>query len=742
MAVIEDFGQKIGGARKDVWKITGITREHFSEMNDVERASYIKKDNVWIRPDWVKVVAEGTPQAVAYWQNEMRKAIPPRPPEASEEGQRNFVDVVSEIRDAVMAVRSREEVERFYRDFLIPRFTNGRNAGYYTNKQSRAIGIVTSKVMSAAQTSYSKLERKAKQKLFGVAKDEKVYAATKQNLTVYCYDGDSVKINKSPYNENDIQMILKNPWGSSYRSIGGNSVFRDLEQWELGTYFVMDNNGKILRNNIPSKEEAEAFVESFANASQIASTIKDPSKENVVTDSNRKKNFVPPQLQHMRYSGPHYRGVRHADGQMFMDDLGFRAGEFGNWLNDNDRQTNLDMAYDALRNLADLLKIRQEDVSLNGSLAIAFGARGRGGASAGAAHYEPDRQVINLTKMSGAGCLAHEWFHSLDHALGMSLGETGLASEIQGFKAKELPESFKDLMDKLMYKEVVVSAGERKLELDSEIAKDKKRLLSWLKYVKPSEMPDDLNAKWDAAESRILENLGSFTGMEYFNVGRGAVQTHPDVEVLSQIRKAVIHQVIPRKEKQAIVYSAAALHRDMEKVVNLAAEQRKVKTDFYNGSIEFDNQFSRMGHGYWQSKCEMLARAFDCYIADKIKESGYQSDYLSSYADSFYFKKDGGIVAAFPRGEERKVIGRAFDRLFEELKERGILQEPVAKQRLGLVDPERDLESTGYLTMDEKRFSDEPKRFEQLSLDELMFAAASKVQKGSGSGRDFSGLER
>jgi hypothetical protein len=53
---------------------------------------------------------------------------------------------------------------------------------------------------------------------------------------------------------------------------------------------------------------------------------------------------------------------------------------------------------------------------LNGDLAIAFGARGQG-LSGAKAHYEPDYGVINLTKMKGAGSLAHEWFHSLDHFL-------------------------------------------------------------------------------------------------------------------------------------------------------------------------------------------------------------------------------------------------------------------------------------------------------------------------------------
>ena len=37
------------------------------------------------------------------------------------------------------------------------------------------------------------------------------------------------------------------------------------------------------------------------------------------------------------------------------------------------------------------------------------------------AHYEPLLEVINLTKLRGAGCLAHEWAHALDDILSESL---------------------------------------------------------------------------------------------------------------------------------------------------------------------------------------------------------------------------------------------------------------------------------------------------------------------------------
>ena len=39
-----------------------------------------------------------------------------------------------------------------------------------------------------------------------------------------------------------------------------------------------------------------------------------------------------------------------------MDTFGFRGGEFGNWLGDKERQENLNHAYDALMDLADILE--------------------------------------------------------------------------------------------------------------------------------------------------------------------------------------------------------------------------------------------------------------------------------------------------------------------------------------------------------------------------------------------------
>lgn len=98
--------------------------------------------------------------------------------------------------------------------------------------------------------------------------------------------------------------------------------------------------------------------------------------------------------------------------EQFMETFGVRGGQFGNWVNNDERQKMLNATYDGFMDLAKALEVEPKAIGLDGNLAIAFGARGSGWASA---HYEQNETVINLTKTRGAGSLAHEWWHALDH---------------------------------------------------------------------------------------------------------------------------------------------------------------------------------------------------------------------------------------------------------------------------------------------------------------------------------------
>lgn len=121
--------------------------------------------------------------------------------------------------------------------------------------------------------------------------------------------------------------------------------------------------------------------------------------------------------------GQDYRNGEPVTAEKFAGEFSFRGIQFGNYVEQSKRQGDLNNAYDALLDLANIINVPPRAISLNGTLGLAFGARGSGGKNAAAAHYEPGEVVINLTKREGAGSLAHEWFHGLDNYFSRMRGE-------------------------------------------------------------------------------------------------------------------------------------------------------------------------------------------------------------------------------------------------------------------------------------------------------------------------------
>lgn len=112
----------------------------------------------------------------------------------------------------------------------------------------------------------------------------------------------------------------------------------------------------------------------------------------------------------------------------FAAQFGFRGIEFGNYVSNRERQEHVNKAYDGFMDLANVLNVPPKSLSLNGELGIGFGSRGRGGKNAALAHYEPVKVVINLTKNKGAGSLAHEWWHAFDNYMGRTYIDGGYLS--------------------------------------------------------------------------------------------------------------------------------------------------------------------------------------------------------------------------------------------------------------------------------------------------------------------------
>ncbi len=101
-----------------------------------------------------------------------------------------------------------------------------------------------------------------------------------------------------------------------------------------------------------------------------------------------------------------------ASGDGLISKFGFTGVELGKWVRNSESVLLQRLVSEACFDLQRLLGTWMSLVSRKGNLALALGARGKGG---GCAHYQPALRVINLTKTNGDGSFAHEFAHFLDH---------------------------------------------------------------------------------------------------------------------------------------------------------------------------------------------------------------------------------------------------------------------------------------------------------------------------------------
>lgn len=164
------------------------------------------------------------------------------------------------------------------------------------------------------------------------------------------------------------------------------------------------------------------------------------------------------------------RPVAGPDAERMAKDFALKNVQFGNWVSDEDAAAHLEAAHGALFDLADVMGIAPERVSLGGRLALAIGARGVGGPMAAAAHYETGKEIINLTKFAGGGTLAHEWGHAMDNILAkhanpgstaaglfLSEGQTGEADP-------ELIHAYERVMDTMTWSDEETARSARRLD--------------------------------------------------------------------------------------------------------------------------------------------------------------------------------------------------------------------------------------------------------------------------------------
>src|SRR3990167_9572280 len=398
-------------------------------------------------------------------------------------------------------------------------------------------------------------------------------------------------------------------------------------------------------------------------------------------------------------------------GQDFMATFGFRGVEFGNWNNQAERQEVVNHAYDALLDMAEILKVPPLALSLNGDLALAFGARGQG-LSGAKAHYERSYAVINLTKMSGAGSLAHEWLHSLDHYFSRLDGAASSEKETNdrgdlvyktkgvgkdyashGFlynsKARqELRDAYTNLIQTMFKKaEVYVKDTARAEEFVGKARDELKRQIEkisgglamqldpsyWKRNNKQASTEqltrfNELSEKLLNGESAGLELRKNEGSKSKFGSYR---QSNDVLDEMAGIYKTIRGRSGFTADKEGLFDGLRGHISNYQQRIKALQDARggnektkKVITSYYMQAKAADQ--AKAGD-YWASPHEMAARAFSAYVEDKLKEIDASNDFLAYHAHGAVIVPvyPEGLFRPFPEGEERKEINQAFDKLFE-----------------------------------------------------------------------------
>ncbi len=462
-------------------------------------------------------------------------------------------------------------------------------------------------------------------------------------------------------------------------------------------YYIRRKTGEYKRVRVSSQDFAtreEAMEYLAKNAAAIIETKTSFGEE------------ILPKPDKVRRRGAQRR-QGNVKGEDFLKTFALRGVEFGNWNNQEERQTVMNHAFDALMDMADVLGIDPRAIGLGGELGLAFGARGHG-LSGARAHYEIDYAAINLTKMSGAGSLGHEWFHALDHYLarqdtkaattrtknsrgddtfeyrgdkydlashGFKLMGSGVRPEVRAAYEKlikaMLEKAEKYVEDTKKADEFV---GRTKAELAQQLQSLRVYLANEQRYgSKKKPATAEQLSEFDAIAERLIagedvatkfvipEKPASKRGRHTLSGGRW---TNESLDKLSVILKAVrntsgfsatrgghldnIRGYMERYSQRLKLLSEAQASTEKTKMV---------PTDFRMEAKSIDQG---RASDYWTTNHEMAARAFQAYLEDKIAASGNVSDFLS-YGTHGAIETPWGWKRPFPAGEERAAINKAFD---------------------------------------------------------------------------------
>lgn len=327
-----------------------------------------------------------------------------------------------------------------------------------------------------------------------------------------------------------------------------------------------------------------------------------------------------------------------------------RGVQYGNWMDEESSREHTQHAGEALLDLAEILGVEPHEVSLNGRLGLAFGARGKGNAKA---HYEPALTVVNLTKTRGGGSLAHEWGHFLDNVIAR-VSHNGTAGHMT-----------------MAFAATGASRGGLGPHLEAPI-------VTALKGVKDAIYAGTYRGTVSRTRHLKLDNVrpnarADLLLQEAHGDPNAAIAIFLSGEHLQRVFRTGTDRTHRRIEVQL---------RDLADYLSARTGGREVTYDVPEPPSKVTSTYvataKRMG-SYWSRPDELFARAFEAFISDQLERRGQRNTYLVAGVDSDTVKAWGAKypilgrdTSLYPLGEERQRINQAFLTLISALKQNNV----------------------------------------------------------------------
>ncbi|MBY3150938.1 hypothetical protein HFO56_00650 [Rhizobium laguerreae] len=570
---IDDTGEKIGGARKD-WARERMVKDDVDDMTDAERVEQVQKDNVWPKPDYAALVEAGMSREAAAQIKVIRDRIAKAPAVSRRRPHSTtllwYYETLSAVGRHLEACKTLEEVQGVHR-ILEESIARRSDRQYYGTEGAGRFDVI----------------RKGR------------------TNPVYCPWDDEKKI-AALLNQGFPDDVPAWRRGHVVKKYGGRADF------------VVVKGRMIVGSGFASEDDALSWLKDNwerARTTKKATPLKVPER---------------PHLENIERVGlPDRRDGEDVSPQTFIDVFGFRGVEFGDWLPDDERQLVLNHGYDALIDLADAIGFTPGQLSLGGKLAIAFGARGLGGAHS--AHYEPGRRVVNLTRLSGAGALAHEWGHALDHMLGDGSGAPLEIPSLTGWRTR-----VNDCRTVLAHRgEALANAAQAVL-----------RSL----YYRPKTR-DEALAEAEKNVAAFQRNVDTYASLiDAHRTKAEAAGTKTDAAYMKKLAKGKAGQEKGREQWEGV--------RDY-------ALSRSEFHDFGNVTNSFYTEAAKISgsDGYWARPNELFARAFESVVMETLKETSSSSNYLVAWADARFYPEELYKGNPYPSGDDLARLRANFDGL-------------------------------------------------------------------------------